>query len=318
MISRVLSAGLAAAMVIGLASEAWAQSATKPGRRQRKTAKPAATADESPAAGAQKGTEPESSSGSSQDSAAKDPFDAAAKAKGAGTSPGDSAGSSAPKLEQATFGAGCFWHVEHDFEWLPGVKSAISGYSGGQVANPSYEMVHEGDTGHAEVVQVTYDPSIISYEQLLKVFWNAHDPTQWNRQGPDVGPQYRSVIFFHSEAQRKAALKSYEQLVATRRFRSPIVTQLQPMKAFYRAEEYHQNYYGGKDDRPIARSSRSRRTAKSAAGKGTAATAGKKATPTARGQAGGQGAATAKPKGDNPTGGAPATGSTTGPSTTEP
>jgi peptide-methionine (S)-S-oxide reductase len=197
----------------------------------------------------------------------KDAFDqAAAKMKGtdakAGVSPGD-----APKLEKATFGAGCFWHVEADFEWLPGVQSAVSGYSGGHVANPSYELVHEGDTGHAEVVQVTYDPSVISYEQLLKVFWHAHDPTQWLRQGPDIGPQYRSVIFYHTEAQRKAALKSYRELTAARAYRAPIVTQLLPMKAFYRAEEYHQNYYGGKPDRPVARSLRSKRTAARATAK---------------------------------------------------
>ena len=119
---------------------------------------------------------------------------------------------------------------------------------GAQVANPSYEMVHEGDTGHVEVVQVEYDPSIITYEQLLKVFWHGHDPTQWNRQGPDFGTQYRSAIFYHNEAQRKAALKSYRELTAARAYRAPIVTQLLPMKAFYRAEEYHQNYYGGKPE----------------------------------------------------------------------
>jgi peptide-methionine (S)-S-oxide reductase len=276
-----------------LASEAWAQSASKPGRRQRQPDKPTAAADESPAAADRASTGP--SFGSAQESGAGDPFDAAAaKAKGAGTSPG----SSEPKLEKATFGAGCFWHVEADFEWLPGVKSAVSGYSGGHVPNPSYEMVHEGDTGHAEVVQVTYDPSVISYEQLLKVFWHCHDPTQWNRQGPDVGPQYRSVIFYHNEAQRKAALKSYQQLVAARVYRAPIVTQLMPMKAFYRAEEYHQNYYGGKDGRPVARTSRSRRTAKAAAGKRTAVS-GKAA-------AGHKGAAAVKPAATKP---APANGS---------
>ena len=113
------------------------------------------------------------------------------------------------KLEKATFGAGCFWHVEAAFEWLPGVKSAVSGYSGGSVPYPDYELVHSGFTGHAEVVQVTYDPSVISYEQLLKVFWSHHDPTQLNRQGPDFGTQYRSVIFYHTPAQREAALKSY-------------------------------------------------------------------------------------------------------------
>ena len=132
----------------------------------------------------------------------------------------------------------------------------------------------------------TYDPAVISYEQLLKVFWHGHDPTQWNRQGPDFGTQYRSAIFYHNEEQRKAALKSYRELTAARVYRAPIVTQLLPMKAFYRAEEYHQNYYGGKPDRPMYRSSRSRRTAK-AARKGTAATAKSRVTR--------KGAAAAKP-----------------------
>ncbi len=124
--------------------------------------------------------------------------------------------------------------------------SAVSGYAGGAVPNPSYEMVHEGTTGHAEVVMVQYDPDMISYEQLLRVFWSSHDPTTPNRQGPDVGPQYRSIILYHNEDQRKAALKSYHDLVDARAFRYPIVTELYPLKAFYRAEDYHQDYYGGK------------------------------------------------------------------------
>lgn len=151
-----------------------------------------------------------------------------------------------PKTEQATFGAGCFWHVEAVFERLKGVNWAVSGYAGGGVPYPSYEMVHEGTTGHAEVVMVDFDPEVITYEDLLKVFWKNHDPTSINRQGEDEGPQYRSVIFYHSEAQRLAALKSYHALTEKRVYRSPIVTQLVPMRAFYRAEEYHQNYYGGK------------------------------------------------------------------------
>jgi peptide-methionine (S)-S-oxide reductase len=153
---------------------------------------------------------------------------------------------SEPRTEPATFGAGCFWHVEATFERLPGVISAVSGYAGGFVPNPSYEMVHEGITGHAEVVMVQYDPEVISYEQLLRVFWSCHDPTTPNRQGPDIGTQYRSIILYHNEAQRKAALKSYQQLVDTRAFARPIVTQLVPLRAFYRAEDYHQDYYGGK------------------------------------------------------------------------
>ncbi len=166
---------------------------------------------------------------------------------------------SPPKYELATFGAGCFWHVEADFERLNGVVSAVSGYAGGDIKNPNYEMVHEGFTGHAEVVMVQYDPEIISYEDLLKAFWQCHDPTTPNRQGPDVGTQYRSIILYHSDAQKKAALKSYDQLVAARAFRNPIVTQLVPMKVFYRAEDEHQDYYGGK---PRA-SSRRRTTAAS-------------------------------------------------------
>jgi peptide-methionine (S)-S-oxide reductase len=151
-----------------------------------------------------------------------------------------------PRTEKATFGAGCFWHVEDTFENLKGVKSAVSGYAGGNVPYPSYEMVHTGLTGHAEVVQVVFDPDIISYEQLLKVFWSCHDPTSVNRQGEDEGPQYRSVIFYHNLDQKEAAFKSYEELTRAGVYGKPIVTQLAPMRAFYRAEDYHQDYYGGK------------------------------------------------------------------------
>ena len=173
-----------------------------------------------------------------------------------------SSSSSEPKYELATFGAGCFWHVEADFERLNGVISAVSGYAGGNIRNPNYEMVHEGFTGHAEVVMVQYDPEIISYEDLLKVFWQCHDPTTPNRQGPDVGTQYRSIILYHNEDQKKAALKSYDQLVEARAFRNAIVTQLVPLKTFYRAEDEHQDYYGGKP-----RASSRRRTASSAKSK---------------------------------------------------
>jgi peptide-methionine (S)-S-oxide reductase len=270
--SRFLSACLAAAMMVGLATEARAQASGKPARRQQ-NADDDATAQGTSTAGGTDAAAPASDSfGSGNESSAKDPFDqAAGKVKGAGTKGGTS---TEPKLEKATFGAGCFWHVEAEYEWLPGVKSAVSGYAGGHVPNPSYEMVHEGETGHAEVVQVEYDPSVISYEQLLKVFWHGHDPTQWMRQGPDVGPQYRSVIFYHNEEQKKAALKSYRELVAARAYRAPIVTQLFPMKDFFQAEDYHQNYYGGKDARPAGRSSRSRRAAsRPALKKGAAAPA---------------------------------------------
>ena len=148
--------------------------------------------------------------------------------------------------EQATFGGGCFWHVEAEFERLKGVNWAVSGYAGGSVPHPSYEMVHEGITGHAEVVMVDFDPEVITYEDLLKVFWKIHDPTSINRQGEDEGPQYRSIIFYHNEEQRQAALKSYRTLTELGAYRLPIVTQLAPLKAFYRAEDYHQDYYGGK------------------------------------------------------------------------
>ena len=154
-----------------------------------------------------------------------------------------------PKYEVATFGGGCFWHVEADFERLNGVVSAVSGYAGGQVRNPNYEMVHEGVTGHAEVVMVQYDPDIISYEDLLKEFFTKiHDPTTLNRQGPDYGTQYRSIILYHNEAQRKAALEVYQKVVDARVWRNPIVTQLVALKnfPFYRAEDEHQDYYGGK------------------------------------------------------------------------
>lgn len=151
-----------------------------------------------------------------------------------------------PPFEVATFGGGCFWHVEAVFDRLKGVKTAISGYAGGTVAFPSYEMVHTGQTGHIEVVKVVYDPKIVSYEDLLKVFWANHDPTSIDRQGPDEGPQYRSVIFYHNEDQRKAALKSYQDLTDSRAYARPIVTQLLPLRAFYEAEGYHQDYYGGK------------------------------------------------------------------------
>jgi peptide-methionine (S)-S-oxide reductase len=147
------------------------------------------------------------------------------------------------KTEKATFAAGCFWSVEAVFERVPGVISVVSGFSGGIVPNPSYQLVCTGQTGHAESVQITYDPELCTYENLLKVFWSVHDPTTWNAQGDDHGPQYRSVIFYHNDAQKEAALKSYKQLTAAGTFGAPIVTQLMPMKAFFPAEDYHQNYY---------------------------------------------------------------------------
>jgi peptide-methionine (S)-S-oxide reductase len=143
--------------------------------------------------------------------------------------------------EKAIFGAGCFWGIEAEFREVEGVVEVISGYSGGRTENPTYGDVCSGATGHAEVVEVEYDPSKVSYEELLEVFWREHDPTQLNRQGPDVGTQYRSVIFFFTPEQEAAAHASKEK--AQERFKKPIATQIVPASEFYRAEEYHQRYF---------------------------------------------------------------------------
>jgi len=143
---------------------------------------------------------------------------------------------------KATFGAGCFWGVEAAFRKTPGVTDTAVGYAGGTVENPTYEQVCTDKTGHAEVVQVEYDPEKVSYEQLLDVFWSSHDPTQLNRQGPDVGRQYRSVIFFHDDAQRAAAEKSKAALESSGKHSRPIVTEIEPAPTFHRAEDYHQRY----------------------------------------------------------------------------
>ena len=146
------------------------------------------------------------------------------------------------KLEKATFGAGCFWGVELAFSQLNGVKEAVSGYAGGTKQNPTYKEVCSGYTGHAEVVEVTYNPAEISYNELLDLFWKKHNPTTLNRQGPDVGTQYRSVIFYHSPEQKAAAEKSRDELQQSGKWPKPIVTQIEPASTFYRAEEYHQKY----------------------------------------------------------------------------
>lgn len=147
-----------------------------------------------------------------------------------------------PKLEEATFGGGCFWCTEAFFERLPGVKSVVSGYSGGNVPNPTYEMVSTGLTGHAEVIEITFDPSVIAFEKLLDYFWASHDPTTVDAQGPDHGPQYRSIILYHSEEQKQAAEKAKDALNAKRARKSPVVTQIVPFEAFYPAEGYHQDF----------------------------------------------------------------------------
>jgi len=145
------------------------------------------------------------------------------------------------KLEQATFGAGCFWHVEEEFSKVNGVVDTAVGFAGGTVPEPSYERVCRGDTGHAEVVHIKFDPKIITYEKLLDIFWSIHDPTQLNRQGPDIGEQYRSVIFYYDDEQKAAALKSKKE--QSKKYKKPIVTQIEPASKFFRAEEYHQRYF---------------------------------------------------------------------------
>jgi peptide-methionine (S)-S-oxide reductase len=144
--------------------------------------------------------------------------------------------------EKATFGAGCFWGVEETFRKLKGVTSTAVGYAGGRKDNPTYEDVCSDETGHAEVVQLAFDPTQISYDQLLEVFWSSHNPTTLNRQGPDVGTQYRSVIFYHSPAQKAAAEASKQKIEKAGRSNRPVVTQIEPAPAFWRAEEYHQQY----------------------------------------------------------------------------
>jgi peptide-methionine (S)-S-oxide reductase len=152
------------------------------------------------------------------------------------------------KTESATFGGGCFWCMEAVFERLPGVKSVVSGFAGGHTANPTYEQVCAGDTGHAEVTQIEFDPAKISYEKLLDVFWQAHDPTTLNRQGADEGTQYRSIILYHSEAQKLAAEKS--KAGAQKIFKHPIVTEIVPFAKFFKAENSHQEYYDNHSSAP--------------------------------------------------------------------
>jgi len=145
------------------------------------------------------------------------------------------------KTGLATFGGGCFWCMEAVFERLPGVKSVTSGFAGGHTANPSYEQVCTGTTGHAETTQIEFDPAKISYEKLLDVFWQAHDPTTLNRQGADEGTQYRSIVLYHDDAQKAAAEKS--KAAAQKNFKHPIVTEIMPFTKFYPAGDYHQKYY---------------------------------------------------------------------------
>jgi len=150
---------------------------------------------------------------------------------------------SGQKLERATFAGGCFWCMEPPFDKLEGVISTISGYTGGTEKNPTYEQVSSGKTGHLEAIEVTYDPSRVSYSQLLDVFWKNIDPTQNNGQFVDIGAQYRTAIFYHNEEQRRLALESRNRLQESRKFGKPIVTEIRPAMEFYSAEDYHQDYY---------------------------------------------------------------------------
>ena len=146
-------------------------------------------------------------------------------------------------METATFGAGCFWGAQAAFKDIKGVKSTTVGYMGGNLKNPTYEDVCTDKTGHAEVLQIEFDPEIIKYKELLEIFWDIHDPTQLNKQGPDIGSQYRSVIFYHNEKQKIIAEKSKKKLEKSGKYKKPIITEIKAAEDFYKAEEYHQNYF---------------------------------------------------------------------------
>jgi peptide-methionine (S)-S-oxide reductase len=157
------------------------------------------------------------------------------------------------KLEQATLGGGCFWCLEAIYQDIKGVESVVSGYAGGPMSNPTYQQVCSGTTGHAEVVQIAYDPDVISYEELLFIFWRIHDPTTINRQGADVGTQYRSIILYHNDAQHQIAEQSKTEANNSRLWPTSIVTEIAPLKDFYPAESYHQNYYKSNPNQPYCR-----------------------------------------------------------------
>lgn len=164
-----------------------------------------------------------------------------------------SADAQSKKLQKATFGMGCFWCSEALFQRLDGVNSVRSGYEGGSIANPSYEDVCTGTTGHAEVIEVTYDPAKIKYDELLEVFWKSHDPTTLNRQGADVGTQYRSVIFYHNEEQKQIAEKYKKELNSSNAYGRTVVTAIDKASAFYVAEGYHQDYFNKNSNQPYCR-----------------------------------------------------------------
>lgn len=154
------------------------------------------------------------------------------------------------QYEYATLGGGCFWCLEAIFSELRGIQSVSSGYSGGKISNPTYREVTSGSTGHAEVVQLVFDPQQISYRDILEVFFHLHDPTTLNRQGADVGTQYRSVIFYHNEEQEKVARKAFQETDASELWENPLVTEISPMGEFFIAEDYHQNYYKNNPNQP--------------------------------------------------------------------
>jgi peptide-methionine (S)-S-oxide reductase len=147
------------------------------------------------------------------------------------------------QLEKATLGGGCFWCVEAIYLDVEGVQEVVSGYAGGHVPSPTYKAICTGKTGHAEVIQVSFDPAVISYEDILDIFWHVHDPTTLNRQGNDVGPQYRSIILYHNDEQRRIAEKSKAEAATADLYPNPIVTEIVPLETFYPAEDYHQNYF---------------------------------------------------------------------------
>lgn len=153
-------------------------------------------------------------------------------------------------IKKATFGAGCFWCVEAVFQQLSGVQSVVSGYTGGKVKDPTYREICGGRTGHAEVAQITYDESTISFDELLEIFWQTHDPTTLNKQGADVGTQYRSAVFYHDSEQKQKAEMYKQKLNEAGAFSNPVVTEISPMGVFYKAEEAHQNYYKNNQDQP--------------------------------------------------------------------
>src|SRR5262245_47478542 len=192
---------------------------------------------------------------SSKGSAAAKAKAASKKTKAATTSdaPAEASDDKSPSgksggLEQASFGSGCFWCSEAVFQRIKGVESVMPGYSGGHVKNPTYEQVCTKTTGHAEVVQITYDPSVVSFKELLEVFWKSHDPTKINKQGLDKGPQYRSVIFYHNEEQKELAEFYKKELDKEKIFSHKIVTEISPFKEFYPAEDYHVNYINNNPD----------------------------------------------------------------------